>query len=145
MTWNGGKVTATPVVTHATFARLRPLASSQKRDDATSFKNLSQALRDYGSHVHLHIRLVSGSDGEKVAHWDVEGGTSKATAHRGRPKDADVHIVMRPETWAQIASGQLAPYDALLAGKLRVGGNLDTAKSITRHLSDPSVPYVAPC
>ncbi|MGA9565584.1 MAG: SCP2 sterol-binding domain-containing protein [Candidatus Korobacteraceae bacterium] len=145
MTWNGGKLTATPVVPHVTFARLRPLDSSQQSDHAASFKRLSHALRDFGSQVRLHIRLVSGDDGEKVAHWEVEGGTAKATARRGRPKNADVHIVMRPETWAKIASGQLAPYDALLGGKLRVGGNLDTAKSITKHLSDPSMPYVAPC
>ena len=145
MTWNGGKVTATPVVTGVTFARLRPIASSLKRDEVASFKSLSSALRDYESKVRLHIRLVSGNVGEKVAHWDVEGGSSKATARRGRPKEADVHIVMRPETWALIASGQLAPYDALLAGKLRVGGDLELAKRITKHLSDPSMPYKAPC
>ncbi|MGB8768546.1 MAG: hypothetical protein WCC92_02955 [Candidatus Korobacteraceae bacterium] len=98
MTWNGGKLTATPVVPHVTFARLRPFASSQKRDHAESFKNLSHALRNFGSHVRLHIRLVSGDDGEKAEHWDVEGGTSKASARRGLAKNADVHVVMRPET-----------------------------------------------
>jgi hypothetical protein len=145
MTWNGGKLIATPVVPHVTFARLRPLASFQQSDHAASFKSLSHALRDFGSQVRLHIRLVSGDEGDKVAHWDVEGGTPKATARRGRPKSADVHLVMRSETWTQIASGQLAPYDALLGGKLRVGGNLDTAKSIIKHLSDPSMPYIPPC
>jgi SCP-2 sterol transfer family len=145
MTWNGGKLTATPVVPQPTFARLRPLASALKSDHADSFKGLSHALRDFGSKVRLHIRLVSGDDGEKVAHWEVEGGTPKATARRGRPKTADVHIVMRPETWTQIASGQLAPYDALLGGKLRVGGDLDLAKSITKHLSDPAMSYIPPC
>lgn len=145
MSWNGGKLTATPVVANVRFARLRPIAGSLKRDDAASFKSLSRALRDYGSKVRLHIHIVSGTDGEKVAHWDIEGGTSKATARRGRPKEADVHIVMRPETWQLIASGQLAPYDALFSGKLRVGGDLDLAKRITQHLSDTSTPYVAPC
>ena len=87
MTWNGGKLTATPVVPHVTFARLRPLDSSQQSDHAASFKRLSHALRDFGSQVRLHIRLVSGDDGEKVAHWEVEGGTAKATARRGRPQE----------------------------------------------------------
>ena len=144
MTWNGGKLTATPVVPHVTFARLRPFASTKKNNDATSFQGLSRGLRDYGEKIRLHIQLIA-NDGGKVSHWDVEGGTSKATARRGRPKNADVHLVMRPETWAQIAGGQLAPYDALFGGKLRVGGNFEMAKRITEHLSDPSTPYVAPC
>lgn len=144
MTWNGGKVTAAPVVPHVTFARLRPFGSSRKSDDAAGFSALSRALRDYGEKVRLHIHLIA-SEGGKVSHWDVEGGTSKATARRGRPKNADVHLVMGPETWTQIASGQLAPYDALFGGKLRVGGNFEMAKRITQHLSDPSTPYVAPC
>jgi len=145
MTWNAGKLTATPVVSHVAFARLRPFASSQKGDAAASFNGLSRALRDYGALVRIHVRIVTGDAGEKVTHWDVEGGTSRATARRGRPKKADVHVVMRPETWTQIASGQLAPYEALLSGKLRVGGDLELAKRITKHLSDPSMPYIAPC
>ena len=52
---------------------------------------------------------------------------------------------MRPETWAQIAQGQLSPYEALYSGKLRVGGDLEMAKMIVKHLTDPSAPYVAPC
>jgi putative sterol carrier protein len=52
---------------------------------------------------------------------------------------------MRPETWMQIAQGQLAPYDALYAGRLRVGGDLEAAKELTQHLTDPASPYVQPC
>jgi putative sterol carrier protein len=54
-------------------------------------------------------------------------------------------VVMRPETWMQIAQGRMAPYDALFGGRLRVGGDLEKAKSIIQHLSDPAVPYVPPC
>ena len=39
----------------------------------------------------------------------------------------------------------LAPYDALYAGKVRVGGDFEAAKAITRYLSDPALPYVSPC
>ena len=150
MTWQGGKKpkeetsTVTPAAALA-FARLRPLVAAQKADVAGSLKSLSKALSNFGSSVRIHIHLGEGADGEKVDHWDVEGGSAKATARNGKPKKADVHVVMRPETWMQIAQGRLAPYDALLGGKLRVGGDLEKAKSITQHLSDPTVPYVPPC
>ena len=52
---------------------------------------------------------------------------------------------MRPETWLEIAEGRLAPYEALYSGRLRVGGDLEAAKSITRHLSDPASTYQPPC
>jgi SCP-2 sterol transfer family len=145
MTWQGGKKTREAVAPPVAFARLRPLVAGRKTDAAESFKSLSHALRDYRSPVRIHVHLVSGATGKKVDHWEVEGGSPKATARRGRPKSADVHVVMRPETWTQIASGQLAPYDALFGGKLRVGGNLQMAKQLTEHLSDPAVPYIPPC
>ena len=143
MTWQGGKPSRHPTAPPIEFARLRQLAmgASPKLED--SFHSLSKALSDYGSKVRLHLHLVSGEG--KVDHWEVEGGSSKPSAKHARPKSADVHVVLRPETWNQIATGLLAPYDALLGGRLRVGGNLETAKAITKHLSDPAVPYIPPC
>jgi putative sterol carrier protein len=107
-----------------------------------TFQSLAQALHSYGTPVRLHLRLV---DGEKFDHWDVEGGAKAPAARRSAPKNADVHLVMKHETWIAIASGELAPFDAMFAGKLRVGGNLELAKNIARHLSDPAVPFVPPC
>lgn len=143
MTWQGGK-RAREVGPLSPFARLKPLAGQQD-DPAKSLEKLAQALSDYGSRVRLHVRLISGKDGESVEHWEVQGGSKNPKAQRKGPKDADVILVMRPETWAQIARGQLAPYEAFYAGKLRVGGDFEVAKAITRHLSDPASPYVAPC
>ena len=34
---------------------------------------------------------------------------------------------------------------ALYTGKLRVGGNFEVAKAITKHLTDPAANYMAPC
>jgi len=103
------------------------------------------ALSDYRSPVRLHVRLVTGDDGETVEHWEVQGGAKTAKAQQKEPKQADVVLVMRPETWMQIALGRLAPYEALYAGKLRVGGDMEAAKAITRHLSDPASTYRSPC
>jgi hypothetical protein len=114
-------------------------------DAAKSISQLSKALSGLGNPVRLHIGLVSGADGGKVQHWDVQGGAKSGKVKRGKPRDADVVVLMRPETWAEIAQGQLAPYEALYSGKLRVGGDFEMAKAIVKHLTDPSAPYVAPC
>jgi SCP-2 sterol transfer family protein len=143
MTWQGGK-RRREVGPMSPFARLKPLAGTQD-DPAKGFEMLARALRDYGSPVRLHIRLVTGTEGERIEHWEVQGGSKNAKAQPKQPKDADVVVVMRPGTWTEIAQGQLAPYDALYTGKLRVGGDFEAAKAITRHLSDPASPYVAPC
>jgi len=141
MTWQGGKKPP-DAASAMQFACLKPLAGAQQTDVTETFQSLAQALHSYGSPVRLHLRLV---DGEKFDHWDVEGGAKAPAARRSAPKNADVHVVMRHDTWIAIASGELAPFDAMFAGKLRVGGNLELAKNIARHLSDPSVPFVPPC
>ena len=144
MTWQGGK-RGREVGPSSPFACLKPLASD--RDDAAKgLEMLNRALADYPRPVRLHVRLISGGDeDESIEHWEVQAGSKKSKALRKEPKDADVILVMRPETWKQIAQGRLAPYEALYTGRLRVGGDFEAAKAITRHLSDPAAAYVAPC
>jgi putative sterol carrier protein len=142
MTWQGGKLGREAAPTR-TFACLTPLAAAAD-DPAASLTALSKALSDFSTAVTVNVRLL-GDDGETVEHWDVQAGSKRAKAVARVPKTPDIIVVMRPETWQQIAQGRLAPYEALYAGKLRVGGDFEAAKAITRHLSDPSSPYVAPC
>jgi putative sterol carrier protein len=143
MTWQGGKFRPEDVAA-VPFARLRALCRPQD-DAAKSFEQLSKALSSFGKPVSLHIQLVSGSDGETVEQWVVQGGSKSGKAKKGAPKKADVLVVMRPETWAQIAQGQLAPYEALYTGRMRVGGDFEKAKAIVKYLTDPATPYVSPC
>ncbi len=142
MTWQGGK--RPTEVGSSVFARLKPLA--EPNDDLVSgLDNLVLALSDFGRPVSLNIRLITDPQGEVVEHWEVHGGSADAKAQRAEPAEADVIVVMRPETWSKLALGELAPYEALYTGQLRVGGNMHLAKAIARHLSDPASPYVAPC
>lgn len=143
MTWQGGK---RPPETgrRLPFAPLKPLVSATD-DPERALQKLAQALGDRKSSVCVHFRFVTGKSGERVQHWEVRGGSKRGKAERKQPKDADVIIVIRPETWMQIAQGRLAPYEALYTGKLRVGGDFEMAKAITRNLSDPAAAYVAPC
>jgi hypothetical protein len=143
MTWQGGK-RAREVGPSSPFARLKPLAD-EGDDPARAMEMLGDALSDYPSPLRLEVRLVSGSDEEGVEHWEVPAGSNGSGVQHKQSKDPDVIVVMRPETWMQIARGLLAPYEALYTGKLRVGGDFQAAKAITRCLSDPSSPYVPPC
>lgn len=141
MTWQGGKRGREQ--RPSPFARLKPLATSPD-NTATSLTNLARALSSYEKPVRLHIQLVSGTEGSAVDHWEVLGGPSPKAAN-AQPQEADIVIVMRPDTWAQIAQGMLPPYEALYTGRLRVGGDFEAAKAITKYLTDPATSYVAPC
>jgi SCP-2 sterol transfer family len=143
MTWQGGKLRREQGAPPP-FARLRKFASTQD-DAASSLDRLSKALSGLGTPVRMHIQLIRGTAGETVEHWEVYGGAKSATAKKATPKDPDFVVVMRPETLAQIAGGELAPYEALYAGRLRIGGDFERAKAVVKHLTDPAAQYIAPC
>ena len=143
MTWQGGKVKrgdAAPLP----FAPLRAWAGVQD-DASTSVERLASVLDGLPTAVRLHVRLVSGPDGASVEYWDLQGGARGAKARTGEPKKADVVVVTSAQTWMEMAQGRLAPYEALYTGRLRVGGDFALAKAIVKHLTDPTVAYVAPC
>jgi len=141
MTWQGGK-RPREAPPRSLFARLAPLVDREKAGDVeASLRGLATALKGAKTKARVHLRLVSGTGTETVDHWEIAGGK----ARRAEPKGADVVVVMRPETWLAIAKGELPPYEALLAGKLRVGGDFEAAKEMVRQLTDPSAPYVPPC
>jgi len=141
MTWQGGK-RPTEAPPRSLFARLTPFVDRGKAGDIeASLRGLATALKNSKSKGRVHLRLVTGAGTETVDHWEIAGGN----ARRAEPKGADVVVAMRHETWLSIATGELSPYEALLAGKLRVGGDFEAAKEMVRQLSDPAVPYVPPC
>src|SRR5262249_26842191 len=141
MTWQGGKLRRQPSTT-SSFARLVPLVNAEHVGDLeASLKGLAAALKKFGGKTRLQVRIVTGRGDGKLEHWEIEGGA----ARRKEARKADGIVVTHLNTWLQIVQGHLAPYDALYTGKLRVGGNFELAKSITKHLSDPSAEYVAPC
>lgn len=141
MTWQGGKHRPAPPA--SPFACLAPLVRSDRETGLdASVRGVATALKDAKAKVTLHVRYVSPTaTGEKVDHWEVGAGKAK----RGKPKTADIVLEVTAETWLEIVRGRLAPYDAVFGGQLRVGGDLEAAKKLVESLSDPSVPYVAPC
>jgi putative sterol carrier protein len=142
MTQGGKPIRATLPPKTSPFAPLKSLVSGRGRDADASLSKLSQSLASLPKPVRVHVQLI---DGDQCEDWEVAAGAKKGSAKRAKPKTADVRVVLRKETWLQIAGGKLSPYDALFNGKLRIGGDVELAKQLVRHLSDPSVPYVSPC
>ena len=113
------------------FAPLRPIVEEGVSELDATVRGLTDAIAPMDSPPRIHLQLVEGDETvETLAAGD------------GEP---DVIVVLSRETWLAIAQGRLAPYEALVKGRLRVGGDLGLAKRVTKHLSDPSVPYVEPC
>ena len=126
----------------SSFAPLKALLQPHEQGAAEGVRRLASALEGLGGPARLHLRVL---DGESVEHWDVQGGTLPAAAHQRAPKNADVTLIVRRDTWLRMAHGGLSPFDALLSGRMRIGGDTALAKSIVKHLSDPSVPFVGLC
>jgi putative sterol carrier protein len=120
------------------FAPLTPIVEEGVSELDATIRGLAEAMSGMSVVMsgeepspRIQLRLVEGDE-------TVE---TLATAD-GEP---DVIVVLSRDTWLEIARGRLAPYEALVAGRLRVGGDVGLAKRVTQHLSDPSVPYVEPC
>ena|SRR6516225_7841881 len=142
MTQGGKPIRATLPPKPSPFAPLKSLVTGRGRDVETSLSKLSQSLGHFDKPARIHVQLI---DGNRCEDWEVAAGSKKASARKAKPKTSDVRVVLRKDTWTQIASGRLSPYDALFSGKLRIGGDVELAKRLVQHLSDPSVPYVSPC
>jgi hypothetical protein len=127
------------------FACLTPFLDLRADQLGQSFENLARVLDDAETTCRIHVRVVEGDD--TVGTWDIKAGTATPSfsADAGTADQADVLVVVARTSWMEIAQGRLAPFDAMFSGRLRVGGDLELAKRVTRQLSDPSVPYVAPC
>ena len=142
MTDGGKPIRTTPgAISPSPFAPLRPLIEPHEQDASTALKRLSEALRGIGGTARIHVQVL---EGDALTDWDVQGG-ARSTTRAGAPKTADLRLIMRRETLMAILHGRLAPFDALFAGRMRVGGDTELGKRIVQHLTDPAYPYVPPC
>jgi hypothetical protein len=144
---DGGKphrTTELAAVAPIAFAPLRALLKSDDTDLTRSREKLSAELAGFDTPVRLQVQVL---EGPSTHDWELECGRGRSTGSRRSAKKAvaDVRVVVRHDTWLQIAHGKLNPFDAFISGKLRVGGDVELAKRLVQHLSDPSVPYVSPC
>lgn len=116
------------------FVRLRPLVGVAAGEAEASFDALATGLRDATFGCTIRVTLLSGPNDEHEHHGTVsvrDGSAQRA----GDADPVDVEVITAPETWLAIASGQMAPLDAFISGKMRVRGDYRLARRVMLHLA----------
>lgn len=78
-------------------------------------------------------QVVTDPDGTELA-YAVRLADGRASVARGRVDDADITFTQDRETAAAIAAAELSAQAAFMAGRLKVGGNLQTVLERARDL-----------
>jgi putative sterol carrier protein len=84
----------------------------------------SDELRSVAEGVHLTVqqRVTGGPDGDVAFH--IELGDGKVAVRAGEAPSPDVTFSQDHATAVAVATGQLAAQAAFMAGRLRVGGDV---------------------
>jgi putative sterol carrier protein len=125
------------------FAPMRGWLSANKRDVISAAENLAAELARFGEKKRIAIQVIDSGQSHM---WEIEAGQGEASIKSDRSSaKADLTLVMRGETWLDLAQGQINPFDAFAGGKLRVAGDTELGKRLVRHLTDPQFPFISPC
>ncbi len=124
---------------HAVF---RPLIKPKSRALKTSMTRLASELQGTSERGILQFRVLDGA----TRHVWCLRLKDKTVAQPGPTEETpDLEIVLRQDTWQEIACGQLSPVDAYLGGRLRVRGDYEMAKRLLRSVSVSPDASVDPC
>jgi len=125
------------------FAPMRSWLHPKKRDLESAVQGLAAELGKFSEKKTIALQVM---DGDQVHAWEITAGQRKPVLKSQRGKgQADLTLVMRQETWLELAQGQLNPFDAFAGGRLLIAGDTDLGKRLVRHLTDPQFPFVSPC
>jgi len=103
---------------------------------------LASELRGTSERGVLQIRVLDGA----TRHVWCLRLKHKTVAQPGPIEETpDLEIVLRQDTWREIASGQLSPVDAYLGGRMRVRGDYELGKRLLRSVSSSPDASVDPC
>src|SRR5215469_12576635 len=103
------------------FATVKDLSAGGRNDMAGTFKSLGELLETSRLRGTLQVRLVGQGQAQESC-FRVTFAHGKSAVGNTPAKKPHVELIMKPETWAQIAAGRLAPIDALLDGLMRLRG-----------------------
>lgn len=124
------------------YARLPALIEPGTVAGPESLHRLAELLSTFGetTTVNLHFAGVTGTQ-----RWNVKVDPKGAAAKEGAAAGPGLELIMRPETWTEIATGSLSPLLALGSGRMRIRGDLELGKRLLRHLATSSDAIVQIC
>jgi len=114
------------------YAPLPTLAEPTEDLDAT-FVRVAELLGASSTPLAVRVQISDGEDAD-VRSWVLDTGPTgcQVTSEATRPPDAEA--ILDTETWALIASGRMSPLEAFAQGRMRVRGDMQTARRIARQL-----------
>lgn len=107
------------------------LTRSKPKDIGTTFERMAKKLSGTRRAGVVQFRLTAG---RKTRCWHVVLSSGDCRAVESEVDAPTAEVIASESTWAEIASGQLAPLDAFVRGQARVRGDIDTMRSVFRRI-----------
>jgi SCP-2 sterol transfer family len=116
------------------YAKLKRLIRPGERDFRRAFARLAQRLKASGERAEVQVDLLQARQREP---WSLLLEGNAATASRKAARRPDLHIILREQTWRQIATGERSPLESFLAGQVRLRGDPELAKRLFKRVAGP--------
>ena len=114
------------------FAKPIPnLLRKRRASIGGSFRQIAKALAKSKRTGVIQFML---REGRKTRRWSLTMTASGCKVAERATERPDLEILADAKSWADIATGALAPLDAFGLGKLRVRGRIEFARLIARRL-----------
>ncbi len=114
------------------FVRPFPDTLKGKRSDlAASFKQIAEA---FGKARRASAIQFTIQDGRSTRRWCLTTTQEGSNVSESATKNPDLEILTDAETWAEIASGEVAPLTAFGQGRVRVRGDIELARVLAKRM-----------
>lgn len=117
------------------FAVIKDLRVGQDGSPSRTVERLGELLAGSGIRAIFQLRLLDSASGKEKSVVNVAIDSKSSKPGTTAVEKADVEILTTPETWSEIASGQLPPILAFLTGRMRFRGDSGLAQEMHRHLA----------
>ena len=120
------------------YFTLRSMAGGSQGDPGKMIDNIRDALDGCPEEGVFRIRLVDETTEESAAVWNLRLGGGGCRTEQADEEPAKFELVLSPETWRSVASGDLAPLRAFVGGRMRVRGDADWGTRVLHQLAEPT-------
>ena len=114
------------------FVRPFPDTLEGKRSNlGASFKRMAEAL---AKTRHAGTIQFTIQDGRSTRRWCLTMSPDGSNVSESRVEKPDLEILTDAESWAEIASGDIAPLEAFGQGRVRVRGDIELARVLVKRM-----------
>ena len=107
------------------------LAGHSESDHQAAVVRLAELLGATPDRLTVRIQI---NDGEQARSWLLDAGPTGCQVTDDVAQQANVEAILDQETWSLLASGRMSPLEAFARGRMRVRGDMKTARRLSQHL-----------